>query len=99
MKKLLSKALAFIYAGENERPVNSVNFRCKSKWGLGLINPIVKAKALLIKTIYRDFLRYDFSINDDWIVNSLYGYNEFPLAPMRDLAPRSAHVFFQQKNN
>ena len=43
---------------------------------LGLTNPIVKAKALLIKTMYKDFLEHDCSITDDWIVNSLYGYNE-----------------------
>ena len=39
IKKILSKALAFIYAGENEKPVNSVNFRSTSEGGLGLINP------------------------------------------------------------
>ena len=64
LKKLLSKALAFIYAGKNERPVNSVNFIYKSKGGLGLINPSIDARALLIKTMYKDFLEYDCRIND-----------------------------------
>ena len=49
LNKILSKALDFIYAGENEKPVRPLNFRDKLSGGLGLINPIVKAKALLIK--------------------------------------------------
>ena len=41
---ILKKALNFVYAGENERPVNQLNFRNKAQGGLGLINPIVKAR-------------------------------------------------------
>ena len=35
---MLSKAMRFIYAGENERPVRIMNFRDTSAGGLGLIN-------------------------------------------------------------
>ena len=53
---ILSKALSFIFAGENERPVRVVNFRPKEWGGLGLIHPTIKAKALLIRNTYLDFM-------------------------------------------
>ena len=78
IKKMIVKAFSFIYAGENERPVRPLNYRSKFLGGLGLINPIIKAKSLLIKNMYSDFLLYDCSISDGWIVNNLYGYtNDF----------------------
>ena len=74
LKKLLSKALAFIYAGENERPVNSVNFRHISEGGLGLVHPIVKAKALLIKNMYNDLCYQNGNIYDLDLIEDIYGY-------------------------
>ena len=76
LDKILSKALDFIYAGENERPVRALNFRPKDQGGLGLIHPKIKAKAFLIKNMYYEFLEYNCSIRDDHIVRSLHGYNE-----------------------
>ena len=76
MKKILSKALAFIYAGENERPVNSLNFRNTSKGGLGLVHPVVKARALLVKNMYRELVYLNGSIYDLDLINKLYGYRE-----------------------
>ena len=49
VNKMLGKALDFIYSGENERPVRAINFRPKEQGGLGLINPIWKARAFLVK--------------------------------------------------
>ena len=77
LKKLLSKALAFIYAGENEKPINSVNFRSTSEGGLGLQNPIVKARALLLKNMYKELLYIGGNIYDLDIIEQLYGYNEY----------------------
>ena len=51
LKKILSKAIDFIYAGENEKPIRPLNFRNTSNGGLGLINPFVKSKALLVKNM------------------------------------------------
>mgnify|MGYP000474636873 CR=1 FL=1 len=76
LDKILAKALDFIYAGENERPVRALNFRSKEWGGLGLIHPKIKAKAFLIKNMYFEFLEYDFSIRDEYLVNSLYGYTK-----------------------
>ena len=73
---ILKKALNFVYAGENERPVNQLNFRNKAQGGLGLINPIVKAKTFLVKNMIKDFINYDTDINDDYVINGLYGYTE-----------------------
>ena len=53
-----------------------MNFRDKSLGGLGLINPIVKSRALLVKNMYKDFLEHDCSIQDRWIVDNLYGFPE-----------------------
>ena len=78
LKKILSKALAFIYAGENEKPVNSVNFRSTSKGGLGLIHPIIKSKGLLIRNMYKELLSLNGNIYDLDIIEKLYGHkNEF----------------------
>ena len=74
--KMLGKALEFIYAGENERPIRPLNFRNKLFGGLGLIHPKIKAKAFLIKNMYFDFLQYNGNIADGWIANNLYGYSE-----------------------
>ena len=75
IENILKRALNFIYAGENERPVRQVNFRDKAEGGLGLIHPGLKAKALLIKNMFKDFIKYEVDINDD-VVNNLYGYPE-----------------------
>merc|ERR1719481_1093602 len=53
---LLKSALNFIYAGENERPVRVLNFRDKARGGLGLIEPEIKAKALLGRNMYKQWL-------------------------------------------
>ena len=73
---ILSKALSFIFAGENERPVRVVNFRPKEWGGLGLIHPTIKAKALLIRNTYLDFMAQKCSINDPYVARNLYGYSE-----------------------
>ena len=63
LDQILAKALAFIYAGENERPIRPLNFRDKMIGGLGLINPIFKAKAMLLKNMYREFTELKGNIN------------------------------------
>ena len=45
LENILAKALKFMYAGENERPVRVLNFRDGAIGGLHLVNPIVKARA------------------------------------------------------
>ena len=76
LKKILSKALAFIYGGENERPVNSVNFRSTAEGGLGLFHPVVKAKALMVKNMYRELLSIQGNIHDLEKIVKVYGYTE-----------------------
>ena len=55
MGKILAKALQFIYAGENERPVRPINFRQIKEGGLGLIDPILKSKVFYIKNMKTEF--------------------------------------------
>ena len=76
LKKLLSKALAFIYGGENERPVNSMNFRNNAEGGLGLFHPVVKARALLIKNMYRELLSVQGNVYDMDKISQVYGHKE-----------------------
>ena len=47
--KILGKALDFICSGENYRPVRAINFRPRYFGGLWLLNPILKARALMVK--------------------------------------------------
>ena len=63
----------FIYSGENERPVKAINFRPKQLGGLGLTHPVIKARALLVKNMYKDFLKYECDINDSFFVDQIYG--------------------------
>ena len=74
LEKVLARALAFIYGGENERPVRALNFREKEEGGLGLTCPIMKAKALLVKNMIKDFLKYDCEIDDGYMMDNIYGY-------------------------
>ena len=74
LENIMSRALKFIYAGENERPVRPLNFRNKVVGGLGLIHPFLKAKALLLRSMYKEFLELECSIDDDVVVDQIYGY-------------------------
>ena len=76
LKKVLSRAMAFIYGGENERPVNSVNFRNTAEGGLGIFHPVVKAKALLVKNMYRELLALKGTIYDEEKIRQVYGYRQ-----------------------
>ena len=76
LENLLMKALKFVYAGQNERPVRSVNFRGRESGGLGLVNPVVKAKALLLKSMYREFVRKGGDKNDVNSYINIYGYTK-----------------------
>ena len=76
LENILSKALNFIYAGQNERPVRPLNFRDRKIGGLGLVNPIIKSKALLLKSMYREFILRDCNVNDRDSYKDIYGYTE-----------------------
>ena len=74
LEKMLKKSLDFIYAGENERPVRAINFRDSKEGGLGLIEPVTKAKALLVKNMMKDFVKYECEIDDEYMKSNIYGY-------------------------
>ena len=71
-----AKALAFIYAGYNERPVQVVNFREKSNGGLGLHHPELKAKSLLLKNMYREVIERDLKCDGRGFSDRIYGYED-----------------------
>ena len=55
LNKMLKVAMKFLYSGENERPVRSLNFRSTDRGGLGLIDPSVKASALLTRNMIKQY--------------------------------------------
>ena len=96
LEKVLARALAFIYGGENERPVRALNFREKEEGGLGLTCPIMKAKALLVKNMIKDFLKYDCEIDDEYMMNNIYGYyDDFKNICMLGLAFEPVKVIYK----
>ena len=76
INKMLSKALDFIYSGENERPVRAVNFRPKELGGLGLINPIWKARAFMVKNMFIEAESKGINIKDYREIKQIYGYSD-----------------------
>ena len=73
LKKICQLSLRFIWAGQNERPVNALNFRATDLGGLGLICPETKSKALLLKSMNKDFISFGNDINK---IDLLYGYKK-----------------------
>ena len=75
LKKITQKVLNFVWAGQNERPVRALNFRPTALGGLGLVCPATKSKALLLKSMGKDFANYGDQISE---IGKLYGYkNDF----------------------
>merc|ERR1711963_1264996 len=68
------KIFRFLYKGENERPVQSLNYRGSSKNGLNLVHPIAKSKSLLLKSMIREFNLKSISVVNDELSQNLYGY-------------------------
>ena len=96
MEKILARALAFIYGGENERPVRPLNFRDKDEGGLGLTCPITKAKALLVKNMINDFVKFDCEIDDGYMMDNIYGYfEEFEQVYMMGIGFESVKVIYK----
>ena len=62
--QILGKALDFVYSGENERPVRVINFRSRELGGLGLINPIIKSRAFMVKNMIKEAESKDIDIRD-----------------------------------
>ena len=69
-----SRALAFMYAGYNERPVQVVNFRKKDNGGLALHHPELKSQSLLLKNMYRECQERDLRITGGGLSGKVYGF-------------------------
>ena len=74
-KEIKKFILKFIYCGENERPVQSLNFRKSSSGGLSIIDPEIKAKALLIRTSLREVILKKVSLVGNTLTQDIYGQN------------------------
>ena len=69
-KGILTQALNFVWAGENERCARPLQFRSKDKGGLGLIEPFIKAKAFLVKNMLKEYKQYEY---DPRLLENVYG--------------------------
>jgi hypothetical protein len=95
LKNILSKSISFIYAGENEKPIRPLNYRNTSSGGLGLINPIIKARALFMKSMNKDFLDNNMSIVNSRLSGNLYGYQkDFIKVFENDLATSTSKIIY-----
>ena len=65
--------LKFIYCGENERPVQSLNFRKASSCGLNIVDPEIKASSLLTKTSMREIKSRGISLVGNLLTENIYG--------------------------
>ena len=73
LDEIKTKALAFMYAGFNERPVQVLNFRKKSDGGLSLHHPHLKAKSLLLKNMYRECVERNIQYAGGHFSENMYG--------------------------
>ena len=71
-----TRALAFIYAGYNERPVQVLNFRKQENGGLSLHHPGLKAESLLLKSMHRECVERDIGVFGGKLSSSVYGYED-----------------------
>ena len=68
--------LRFVYLGQNERPVQVINFRKPKLGGLGIINPQIKATSLLLKTMFRELKMRGITFNGNMnLSQKIYGLN------------------------
>ena len=96
LKNILSKSISFIYAGENEKPIRPLNFRHTSFGGLGLVNPIIKSKALFMKSMYKEFMENDLGILNGRLSGDIYGYKDvFIKIFENDLATASSKEIYE----
>ena len=73
LKELDKKMRNFIHAGENERPVQALVYRPKDLGGLGLICPVTKSKAFLLKNMYKEWTEISANNDNDEEIYTLYG--------------------------
>ena len=74
LEAIKSKALAFLYAGYNERPIQVVNFRKRVNGGLSLHHPQLRAEALLLKNMHRECKERNISVLGGSLSEAVYGH-------------------------
>ena len=84
LEEITKLALKFIYAGENERPIRLVNFRRISEGGIGLIEPKLKAKALLCKSVLKDIRLRNIALKSNVLEVDVYGVNDTIINYIKD---------------
>ena len=73
LEDITKLALKFVYAGQNERPTKLTSFRRISEGGIGLVEPELKAKALLYKSILKDIRVRKIALNGNELESHVYG--------------------------
>ena len=95
IREIKMKALQFVYVGYNERPVQVVNFRGREEGGIGLVEPGLKAKSLLIHNMFREFQERKVQIVGGSLDQDIYGPNEDFIKMMREENTSSKEIYLQ----
>ena len=74
IKNITRKAHNFLYRGEYERPVAAVNFRSKEFLGLGLVHLPTKCKSLIMRTMFKEFLKKKIILINGDFSEFIYGH-------------------------
>ena len=84
LEEITKLSLKFIYAGENERPIKVVQFRKISEGGIGLVEPELKAKSLLYKSILKEIRERGIDIKSNDLKDKIYGADDVMMGLVRD---------------
>ena len=76
IKILMRESLRFLYRGEWERPVNSINYRPKKLLGLGLVHLPSKCNSLLMRTMWKEFIYKGLTLQNGDYTQFLYGHKD-----------------------
>ena len=90
IREIKMKALQFVYVGYNERPVQVINFRGREDGGIGLIEPGIKAKSLLIHNMFREFQERGIQLVGGKLDQDIYGPKEELLKILSDEEPKTS---------
>lgn len=101
IKIIMRESLRFIYRGEWERPVNSINYRPKELLGLGLVHLPSKCKSLIMRTMLREFQAKQIRLLNGDFTEYLYGHKAelINLIGMGDEIPSAKELYLHYLND
>lgn len=84
LEEITKLSLKFIYAGQNERPLKTVQFRKIAEGGIGLCEPEIKAKSLLYKSVLKEIRSRSIALKGNALEVQIYGADDEIVQFVRD---------------